>query len=588
MAGPVDVGHAASLSSHSAPERSGPGDSPGPSDANVSRASELALQHLNERGYVPFHPALAHRFGHRAALFIGICLYWTRHSVRNNPQRQGWFHLSAREITQATTLSRREQETVRELLGRRGLLQERLAGRPAVIHYLLNLNVLGQALEVVDARTLTVDAAWSWFERSVSFYRPLADLAGNAASGLYLSFILRQQRLAILKRQLRGDCIHVPQEAVSEALRLTPKVQRAARDRLRKSGLIIEAGPSLIRLNVDAILACIRGQAIQPLPRAKGASTVSLSKPSDVSLERRLAHPGAKRGPLLPMINQPQLPMGAALPSNGGAGVLAACSPMHLIASLIAPRAVAASVPVAGFQQLAGGAVESSVDVAAIANASQTRASIAQSANLEAPHVAQSAKLEAAISAQSAKLGLPKAPNYIKQTSIPNTTTNTHASRTVGGSGDAQVGCRRRSAAFSADSLGASDLDDLNLPQCLTAQMLPGVRHVLQQVEPQWRQPMLDELEGQARIAGKTIHNPAGWLRGLARGVKAGTVLALAEQVAAERRQRQAIQAQIQASIDGRSQPRATREAIAPADPEVVQRHLAQLQGLRKHFVGKR
>jgi len=563
---------------------------------SVARTSELALQHLNERGYVPFHPVLAHRFGHRAALFIGICLYWTRHSLTNSPHRQGWFHMSARQISDATTLTRREQETVRALLEARGVLQQRLAGRPAVTHYRLNLKTLGQALEVIDAGNVTVDAAWTWFQNSVSFYRPLADLAGNAASGLYLSYLLRTQRQAILRRQLRGDCIRVSQDAVSEALRLSPKVQRSARERLRKSGLIVEAGPAMVRINIQAILACIRVQAIQPLPR-RGNASAEKSLPPAARPQNRMPEASGAITATSPqrMIGQNLLPIGrdeagplsSASPTPGTASIRI---PMHLMASMVLmPAATVAGIP----------QVEGEPSQVLPANADQGcplqfRAGIAQNANVGEQRVAQTANLKGSISAQSAKLGLPKTPIYIEQTGITNTTTNTGAKPLVDKSGGGQIDGRRRSDvlppnAGSADrEEGRDDLDGLVFPKALAATAMPGVRHVLLQANPAIRQALLDELEGQTRIAGKTIHNPAGWLLGLEQRMKIGAVLALAEQVAQERQHRKAVQAQIEASTAGaRMETSASSVESHRADPEVVRQNLAQLRQLRNQIVRK-
>lgn len=159
---------------------------------------DLVLQHLNARGFVPFHPTLGQHLGHKAALFLGVCLYWTRHGARNNPHRQGWFHLSARQIEDATSLSRREQDTVRDMLAKAGLLDQHLAGRPAVMHFKINLRNLANRLEIIDGATATVETAWAWFEKSLSFYRPLGDLAGSAGGGLFFSYVLRQQRRSLL------------------------------------------------------------------------------------------------------------------------------------------------------------------------------------------------------------------------------------------------------------------------------------------------------------------------------------------------------------------------------------------------------
>lgn len=254
--------------------------------AAVALASEQILEHLNTRGFVPFHPTLAQHLGHKAALFLGLCLYWTRHGARNNPQRQGWFYLSSPQIAAAASLSRREQETVRETLAAAGLLEQQLAGRPAKMHYRLNLRCLANRLEIIDAATATPETVWAWFERSVSFYRPLADLAGSAAGGLFLSFVLRQQRKAVLAGR-SAEVMRIDTAEVERTLCLSPKTQRSIRQRLVRLGVLTipPNAASMVQVNVPAILACLRGQDVKSLP-APGPSSDDRG-PSACVLTRR-------------------------------------------------------------------------------------------------------------------------------------------------------------------------------------------------------------------------------------------------------------------------------------------------------------
>ena len=83
---------------------------------NDQQLNDQIIKHLSDRGYITFNRALAERFGHRTALFLGVCLYWTRHGALHAPKRQGWFYMPVQQMTDATTLSRREQETVRKEL----------------------------------------------------------------------------------------------------------------------------------------------------------------------------------------------------------------------------------------------------------------------------------------------------------------------------------------------------------------------------------------------------------------------------------------------------------------------------------------
>ena len=102
------------------------------------------------------------------------------------------------------------------------------------------------------------------------------------------------------------------------------------------------------------------------------------------------------------------------------------------------------------------------------------------------------------------------------------------------------------------------------------------------------RQLLLDELEGQLGIAGKTIANPPGYLHALIRRYAQGDlVLAMADQVAAVRAQRErskkAIdQAQMTPAVPAtESSPNATT-----ADSLIAQQSLERLRELRRQFAG--
>lgn len=547
--------------------------------------NDLVLQHLNARGFVPFHPALAHNLGHKAALFLGLCLYWTRHSARNNPQRHGWIHLSANEISDATTLTRREQDTVRAMLAGTGVLEQQLAGRPAKMHFRLNLRLLANRLEIIDAATATVETAWAWFEKSVSFYRPLGDLAGNAAGGLYLSFALRQQRKALLAGGL-AELVQLLPEEIERTLSLSPKVQRTVRNRLKQLGLLTLSPESahLVRINIQAILACVRGQSIATLPKKGPAAKVRAAP---------VAAPRARRNPAIPhtrttatqsadLIPQPDLLMSAGTEASGGeAQAVDRISMLRLV--MLQPGR---QQQVADFQQLAPFGAQTSADgpkgISRLeAGAQSAKLEVkpgAQSAKLEMVSSAQSAKLEQAGSAQTAKLEVPKPPNYI-QTGITNTTTTNkrakHADR------EDSADCRRRQVDVSEPGpVVRSGLDDLIFPSTLPAAVLPGMRDALLQAPADLRQQLLDELQGQLLIPTKTIHNPTGYLLGLIRGCRNGAVLALAEQVASDRERRSAVQRQVQ-----RDTPAVEQSPIA--SPQVREEARARLQALRQEYVSK-
>jgi hypothetical protein len=537
---------------------------------------DLVLQHLNARGFVPFHPTLAQHLGHKAALFLGLCLYWTRHAARNNPQRQGWIHLSSREIEDATTLSRREQDTVRAMLVGAGLIEQHLAGRPAVMHFRIKLRQLANRLEIIDGGSATVESAWAWFEKSISFYRPLGDLAGGAGGGLYLSLVLRRQRRALLAPGAAGGQVQIWTQEIERVLCLTPKVQRTIRERLTRSGLITVTSASRfgvhLRVNLHAVLACVRGQDIAPLPAppttlaASGTGTrASKGAPRLPARTRNVLERSAGA-----LIQQPDLMLAArdVAPPQRVSG-LASAFRFQTMQALVLNRQVAgtAQLPASAPAVVPGSAGTRAVPCV-------LTAADAQSAKLEPG--ARRPKRQTG-SAHSAKLDAPKAPSYI-QTGSTNTTTTTPTG--VTDSGD-QADCRRGPSSFVPPNAGLPvGQAVLVYPAALPAAALPGVLEVLAQAPERLRQPLLDELQGQLLIPSKTIHNPAGWMLGLIRRCGDGSGLALARQVAQDRHQRAAVQRQLAAV-------HLVPPAAATQNPQIRQDELHKLMALRVDFARK-
>ena len=198
-------------------------------------APEL-LQCLGDGGFIQFHPALAQDLGIKAALFLGHALYWSRHLAKNQPNRQGWFYMTAAQWTDATTLTTREQTSARAALLKANLLIERLAGRPARMHYRVNLTELalrtGIKSSMDGAPKISWDAFSPWIKSAVSFYRPLASCTGSVTAGLYLSYLLQCQRASSAYTQDNGF-FRISHEDARIALCLGVKTQRNARDRLR-------------------------------------------------------------------------------------------------------------------------------------------------------------------------------------------------------------------------------------------------------------------------------------------------------------------------------------------------------------------
>lgn len=126
---------------------------------------------------VAYHPALAlalaqahDRCGVKEAVFVSQMLYWDGKGSLPN----GWIWKTGKEWTAETGLSRYEQETVREHLIKIGILEEKLAGVPATLHYRLDIDKL---VELLDAQF----AANPQTEPS-SLQQTPEQVRGNAAS----------------------------------------------------------------------------------------------------------------------------------------------------------------------------------------------------------------------------------------------------------------------------------------------------------------------------------------------------------------------------------------------------------------------
>lgn len=93
---------------------------------------------------VAYHPILAKACGGATVgLFLSQLLYWTG----RGKLADGWFWKSASELENETGLTRNEQETARKKLKAIGVLEEKLAGVPATLHFRINFDALETALQ---------------------------------------------------------------------------------------------------------------------------------------------------------------------------------------------------------------------------------------------------------------------------------------------------------------------------------------------------------------------------------------------------------------------------------------------------------
>lgn len=93
---------------------------------------------------VAYHPAIAKAFGSvKFAVLWSQLYYWS--DKTKDPD--GWIYKTMAEIYEETGLARKEQETARAIGRTSGLLEEKLAGKPATLHFKLNIPAACEALE---------------------------------------------------------------------------------------------------------------------------------------------------------------------------------------------------------------------------------------------------------------------------------------------------------------------------------------------------------------------------------------------------------------------------------------------------------
>lgn len=608
----------------------------------IAASAEGALHFLSSQGFVQYHPVLADKLGSfKAALFLGHALYWARHVATRYQSRDGWFFLSARQCSQATGLSPREQVSARQLLIEHSLIAEMVSGRPAKLHYRVDLDRIAQFLGMS-----LVDQTTSWqqllplFNGCVSFYRPLADIAGNVASGLYLSYLLVQQR-HFMSYPRQGAGFSVSQQAIRNALCLGPKTQRNARERLKQIGLLKEYG-SLVQINLQALCALLQCQDVKRLnqkskpstPPPIGAGTrsspdlalgphrsgESKSVPTFANSRRLFGFSSISQNQLFDLRTtgsvQAQTPPAPVSSSLHGAADLAQALIVNALrrpAGLKPGRLFGAGRDNQGHggEHLAGMLQPAMPSL--LSSACQT---VAENAKLEMPLVAQNAihpAENAKLACPKRKTNLPKTQN-IKTANASNTTTNSgdtvfdEAVDKSKASGVGDDACRRRDESSltpkpqkqvaaskqggvpsstqppAVYSNGAS-LQGLVMPEVLAAQWHDAVRHVLSKAKPEHRQPLLDELEGQLSNPAKNINNPPGYLHALRIGLELGAVqLAYADSVATKRReQAQTVKAMQQHAQHREAQIKATTPVMSREEALAKLRKQAQeLRSARK------
>ncbi|WP_374008194.1 hypothetical protein [Delftia lacustris] len=517
------------------------GDDSGAVESSGPIAQQIIL-HLEDRGFVPFHPALSERFGHKAAIFVGMALYWTRHSLRNHPQRGGWFHMSIAQWQTSIGLTRTEQATVRTELMEAGVLEELLIGRPSVLNYRINVKALTAALGGTHGPSKpSLEAVASWMRSCRVYYKPLADIASNIAAGLYLSYLLQCHRDQLRAGQLDNGCVSASQLDISESLALGTKVQRNARDRLKKAGLIQECGSggALVRLNFEALLLCLRGQAIKPLKKsARSADLVVGAAPATAS-EPQVASTALPERPVAsgPGLDLSGLGIGLQQLTLTLEGVTATRPPAPKRSRDLLLHFLEDSFPAPVGNRQVG--KENDASLKPLESAIK-RSSDNDLGDLPSPlQRAQAPGLKNAVScilgssesavscnghpgnlAETCKLDLPFPATYIQDVISITTTTSEVAQELEGSSSGLEFAPEEGEVGLQEEKA------QLVFPIALSTSHREAVERVIHGLAFPDQQELLDELQGQM-ARGKEIRSPAGWLHGIVTKKAQGQPVAL-------------------------------------------------------------
>lgn len=544
---------------------------------SAESAEEILLGQLSAGGFVRLYRPLAERAGYKAALFLGHALYWHRYALAAAPQGDGWFYQTARRCEIATGLSTREQARVRQIWGAAGVLAERIGGRPARLHYRIDTAALARWLRIGPAADSRQGVTWQTLALSLGrpecFHAPLAALAGSVAAGLYLSHLLRcQHRAAAAGVATLDGFFAVSHAEFRAALGLSAKTERNARERLRARGWMHEHGGAC-RVDVQAVSDALNGRS-RAVPAAPAAKRLRLVESPDVGRPvhpvRWLASPDADTASAMSRTCAAQRPLFARWPDAGRATPATArsVSQMFVTSSALCRPQVAA---VAATPTNGSGLIHSG-DFEAGRNRDEQAALLSKQG---CPFVESS---------------VPFCRNHIKET-IKNkektTTARTRAARRDDTRFDETAG---RRCEHVTQGLGlAQRALELQMPKALDAVWHASVRRTLEAAPASLRQKLLDELEGQLGMAGKTIRNPPGWLHSLITAHRGGTLtLAMAEKIAADRARRERLAAAIAkaASAAAPVPLRPERIASAPRPSATAQAAREQLRALRRQITG--
>jgi hypothetical protein len=532
-----------------------------PGDEFAPALHARAYAQLTERGYVQYHPQLAEWVGgFKPGLMLGHALYWTHHWLARQPLRDGWFWKTSREWQDALGLSVREQDSARAGLRKSGLWHEKLQGNPARLFFRVDL-------EALHARAgfqpdMPSQALADLFGMPVMYFKPLADMSGGAAPGLVLSQLLGALHAALRLGQVAPDGYFVHGvEDTRVSLGLGTKVQRNARDTLRRAGILQEAWTQeqrprlMVRLNLRAILACLTGQDKPALSRRKSAKRPAAASVELVPVQQSLLSDRAqvigRDGNVTQVVRLLQVPgsvTGASARQTGNADAGGFRQSRVALLSVDQGLGDAKGCP---FVETRVALLSNLYSKEGISKPPTTRARAAD------PPVDKSAPRWR----RRAEATLPESP--------------------VAQSGDLFAAAD----AAEAEPIASDKAQELILPERLDEALHRMALQIAARAPADMQQAVLDELAGHMSLR-KTINSPLGWLHSVVEQARAGTVtLTMADGVAAARTKRREREAERAATVVAGADRTAT--ASEDADPDRVAKAQAKLRELRNEMAAK-
>lgn len=481
---------------------------------------------LASRGFISYHPELAKALGgYKPALMLGHALYWTENWLATQPHRMGWFWKTAQDWQSVTGLSAYEQSKARATLVQFNVLEERLSGNPAKLHFRVNLAGLSALLNFHEDGN--GDLNWSQLTpllgSRVMFFKPLVDVTQSVSGGLVLSYLLSEYRTALKNNQvLSSGFFYMKVESERHALGLPIKIHNRARSDLKSAGIIQvdysqEQPPRLlVRVNTATVLACISGDH---------SSTVLKPKKRPISIFAEVKQEGQPNSTQLSSAHQLELLEPSRTQQHDEI--------MSLMSGTGSPEKLKSASRGGKSEQMRDtnvGMGQAEMSPANFATYIQQQGKTAASTK-SGPQLFPFCETGSSL---SAKLDMPKVENWIApycetksslsaklftQIEVTNTTTTAHEVEPVA----IQEGWSR-SSNFENTEASNSISTSLVFPDALGKRLHASALKVISRAPGPLQQSILDELDG-ALQSGKTIRNIAGWLHSIVEKANDGTLI---------------------------------------------------------------